>query len=97
MKKRTGLQTFEGYVAPGDWDENGEVIGLELVTEEDSDIRIEHSGRGADLMDYIDEYVEIRGTVTKKQGLRHLLVKDFEVMDAPEVFDWDEEGDAYDY
>lgn len=95
MAKKTGLLTIEGYVAPGGWDENGDVTEVDLITDDGRDVRIEHSARGADLIHFIDEYVEIRGTLSKKQGLHHLQVKDFEVLDAPELFDWDEEEDEY--
>lgn len=96
MKKRSGLQTFEGYVSPCSWSEEGDIIGVELVTNEGRDIQVEHSGAGAELLDCVDEYVEARGTLTKRQGRLYLLVKAFEVADAPEVMDWEEE-DADDY
>ncbi|WP_461210180.1 hypothetical protein [Desulfocurvus sp. DL9XJH121] len=91
MKKRSGLMSIEGFVSPCSWDEEGEIVALELITEDGRDVEVEHSGAGASLLDYVDEYIQARGTLTKKQGRLRLLVKDFEVLDAPEVLDEDEE------
>ncbi|BBD08095.1 hypothetical protein [Desulfovibrio ferrophilus] len=94
-KNRSGMITLEGYVAPCDWGENGEVCGVELVTNDSREFEIEHSGQGADLLDFVDEYVEARGIVSRKQDIYRIKVQSFEVMDAPEVYDWDEEDDYY--
>lgn len=96
MKKtRSGMITLEGYVAPCNWDENGEIIGIELVTNDSREFSIEHSGPGAELIEFVDEYVEIRGTVSRKEDSYRLHVHGFEVMDAPEIEDWDEDDDYY--
>jgi len=96
MKKtRSGMTTLEGYVAPCNWDETGDVIGVELVTNDSKEYEIEHSGPGAELIEYVDEYVEVKGTVSRKQDIYRINVHSFEVMDAPEVEDWDEEDDYY--
>lgn len=96
MKKtRSGMKTLTGYVAPSNWNDEGDVIGVELVADDSREYEIEHSGPGAELLDYVDEYVELRGTVSRKQDVHRISVHAFEVMDAPEIDNWDEEDDYY--
>jgi hypothetical protein len=98
MKKSTGMITVEGYVDPCQWDEDEEVTAVQIATDDMRGYLVEDSGKGAQLLDYVDEYVQVTGTLGKKQGRHVLKVQRFEVLDAPEIADdYEDDEDDEDY
>lgn len=96
MKKSTGMITVEGYVDPCEWNEDEEVTAVQIATDDMREYLVEDTGKGAQLLDYVDEFVQVVGTLTKKQGHHVIKVQRFEVLDAPEVSD-DYEDEDEDY
>ncbi|MFK4764940.1 hypothetical protein ACI3L3_09210 [Desulfobaculum sp. SPO524] len=92
-KARSGLQTIEGYVGPYSWDENEEIVTVSVITDENREYVVEHSGPGARLLDYVDEYIRAKGAVRKSRDHFSLTVQSFDVIDAPELDDWIEDDD----
>jgi hypothetical protein len=95
MKKSTGMITVEGYVDPCQWNEEEEVVAVQVATDDMREYLIEDSGKGAQLLDYVDEYVQVVGALSKKQGRYVLKVQRFEVLDAPELPDDYEDDEDY--
>lgn len=92
MKKSNGMLTVRGYVDPYEWDEDEEVVAVRIACDDMSHYLVEDTGKGAQLLEYVDEYVSVTGSVSKKQGHHVIKVQRFETMDAPEI---DDEYDDY--
>lgn len=93
-KKSSGMVVVQGYVDPCRWNRDEDVEAVQVVTDDMREYQVEHTGQGGLLLEYVDEYVEVEGTLSKKQGRQMIRVRSFEVLDAPEVVDdYDEEED----
>jgi hypothetical protein len=72
--------TLVGTLVEADWDDDGEVIAVELDTE-DGVFVIDLSEKGAELIALAGEKVEISGTVyDDEDGWTHLVVVSFKVI-----------------
>ena len=88
--------TLTGYIVPEEWDMNDNVIAIGLITEED-DYLIELNKIGEELFDFLDEDLEVTGTVREdKDGTKHITITGYEILRDEDSED--EEGyDDYDY
>ncbi|MEW5723984.1 MAG: hypothetical protein AB1896_12815 [Thermodesulfobacteriota bacterium] len=81
--------TIRGQVVPYEYDAEDNVIGVLIADDEDKDYHVQSSELGRGLIDYLDEYVEVTGTVQVVEGEYHLTITDFELVEEPEI-DFDE-------
>ncbi|MFH1135556.1 MAG: hypothetical protein V1816_05670 [Pseudomonadota bacterium] len=80
--------TIKGQILPNEWDEEDNVTSLMITDDDEREFLIEMTGKGQELLDFIDEYVEIVGTVKKWEGDYYLGVRSYEVIE-----EYDEEED----
>jgi hypothetical protein len=81
-RKKPGKEvTIRGFVSADDWDGRKRVIAISITTD-DEDYRVELDKVGEELFDYLDEDVEVTGTVRQeKDGHRYIRVSHYEVLE----------------
>lgn len=77
MEERTII--VRGILMPADWDDQGEVVGIALATNEEKEFIIE--GRIRDMAPHVRKEVEMRGVVKKRHGADVLFVTDFRIIE----------------
>jgi len=86
-------ETVVGYVVPSEWDSEDNVVSITIATDAD-DYVVEMNKLGEELFDFLDEDVEVTGTVREdKDGTKRLLVISYEVLEDEE---FDDEDFSYD-
>ncbi len=98
MGSQKGRQktVVEGVITPTEWNEDDEVVGIALYTDDEEEYQVELSGRGRVLLDFLDERVELRGSVRSGADGAHVFdVEDFEVLGDED--EEEEEGDDEDF
>lgn len=72
--------TLTGTVVPSEWDDDDNVIAVAISTD-DEDYVVERNRLGAELFDFLDENVEVRGILKKgMSGGKGVSVIDYEVL-----------------
>ncbi|MEW6238535.1 MAG: hypothetical protein AB1656_24375 [Candidatus Omnitrophota bacterium] len=70
-----------GVVTAAEWDENGNVVGVILATEDESEYRIANSPQGKKLFNLLQHQIRATGIVGEdKSGKKTLLVSQFQVL-----------------
>ena len=83
-------ETIVGYVVPSEWDSEDNVVSISITTDDD-DYVVEMNKLGEELFDFLDEDVEVTGTVRDdKDGTKRIRVISYEVLEDVEE---DEDGD----
>ena len=77
-------KTVMGTVAVSDWVEDDSVINVLISGDDGLDYIVDPQALGLELSDCIDEFVEVRGFMHRKDGREHLVVTDFEVLEEDE-------------
>ncbi|MEW6666084.1 MAG: hypothetical protein AB1512_12805 [Thermodesulfobacteriota bacterium] len=73
--------TLVGYVTPSKWDQDDNVIGVSIATDE-RDYAVEIDKVGEELFDFVDDIVEATGQVTRGKGGSHRIkVTSYRVVD----------------
>lgn len=96
MKKtqNTGDKTYCGYVVPGKWNENDTVETISLFGE-NFEYLLESQNRNINPVSYMDSYVEVSGTVTRRGEAEILSITSIKEVPSPD-FDEDEDFDDID-
>jgi hypothetical protein len=77
--------TLVGYVTPSKWDQDDNVIGVSIATEE-RDYAVEIDRVGEELFDFVDDTVEATGLVaTGKGGSHRMKVISYRVVDEADM------------
>jgi hypothetical protein len=82
MKKDAQLKetTLKGYIVPIKWDGDGNVISIELSTD-DEDYLVEMDGVGWELLDHADEEVEVTGIISdERDTIKSITVINYELL-----------------
>jgi len=61
-RKKTNERTITGIIIPGEWDENGKVIGLAIETTDEEKYFVYKDNKGKELQEFIQYKVEATGT-----------------------------------
>ena len=70
-----------GVIVAVDWDENGDVVAVDLQTEEDWSIAVDISQNSLQLLSLVDEQVEIVGSLFDgDDGWTYIEVRSFTVI-----------------
>lgn len=75
---------IKGVVVPRTWDENGRVITVTVLTHDEDEYLIENKGRGKELKAFIQQDVEVLGTLKPRDGIKVIQVKRFKLNKEPE-------------
>ena len=79
------LVVLTGTVVIADWDENGEVIAVDIQTDDEGTFAISLEGAGRDLLLYVDQRVEIEGWLFDgEDGWTYVHVQRFAIATDPE-------------
>ena len=62
-RKKTKERTISGIIIPGDWDENGKVIGIVIETIDEEKYIVYQNNKGKELLEFIQHKVEATGTM----------------------------------
>jgi hypothetical protein len=77
--------TLVGYVTPSKWDQDDNVIGVSIATDE-RDYSVEIDKVGEELFDFTDDVVEATGLVVAGKGGSHRIkVTSYRVLDEVDV------------
>jgi len=81
-KEKPGKEvTVKGFVSADEWDGRKNVIAISITTD-DEDYRVELDKVGEELFDYLDEDVEVTGTIRQeKNGTKYIRVTHYEVLE----------------
>ena len=63
-RKKTKERTISGIIIPGDWDENGKVIGIVIETTDEEKYLVYQNNKGKELLELTQYKVDATGTVT---------------------------------
>jgi hypothetical protein len=80
-KEKPGKEvTIKGFVSADEWDGRNRVMAVAITTE-DEDYRVELTQVGEELFDYLDEDVEVTGTIRQeKNGTQYIRVTHYELL-----------------
>ena len=80
-----GEVTLVGYVTPSKWDQDDNVIGVSIATDE-RDYAVEIDKVGQELFDFVDDIVEVTGlAIAGKGGSHRIKVTVYRVVDEADV------------
>jgi len=65
-KKKSNLPLICGIIIPAQWDENGNVIGVTIHTNDEKAYFVEHTKKGEELLNYVNQKVEVRGKIRER-------------------------------
>jgi hypothetical protein len=72
--------TLVGWVVPGNWDNEGNVIGIHFQVDKDRYV-VELNELGEELFDFLEEEVRVNGvTGTARNGTKRIRITSYEVL-----------------
>ncbi len=96
-KKEAGAEsTIRGTVTAAKWDDEDNVTGVMIVTEDDDEYYVDLKGTGKELLDLVDADVEITGAISKKGGTQQIAVKEYKEIELSDREDDEDEDEDYD-
>ena len=63
-RKKTKERTISGIIIPGEWDENGKVIGIVIETTDEEKYLVYKNNKGKELLEFTQYKVDATGIVT---------------------------------
>ncbi|MFH1130924.1 MAG: hypothetical protein V1754_06285 [Pseudomonadota bacterium] len=87
------FQTIRGTVTPADWDDDNHVISLMIISDDEEEFFVDPAGKGEQLLDWVDHYVEIKGIVHNDDGDYTITVHKFKPIDEYDEDEDDGEGE----
>lgn len=93
MKKQKSKElTINGIVLPERWDDNDNVVGVAIETEEGEEYYVEPNERATQLLAFLDSEVEVTGIVREQlDGSMTISVNRFEAFDTDEDDEYDDD------
>jgi len=80
MKHDENSVRFSGQVVAYEWDELS-ATRVMIIDDNEREYRVDHNAVGSRLGEYEDSWVEVEGTVRRKDGERYITVKSFRLED----------------
>jgi hypothetical protein len=80
MKHDENNVRISGQVVAYEWDELS-ATRVMIIDDNEREYRVDQNGPGSRLADYEDSWVEVEGTVRRKDGERYITIKNFRVED----------------
>ncbi|MDD5203871.1 MAG: hypothetical protein PHS17_00540 [Desulfobacterales bacterium] len=88
--------TLVGSVVPGNWDNEGNVIGISFQVERERYV-IELNEAGQELFDFLEEEVKVEGVCsTARNGIKRIRISSYEVLRDDDWADASEEDPGMD-
>lgn len=80
-KEGTGETTITGLVTPCDWDQNNNIVALEIATSGEETYMVESNAKGEELFKCLHEQVKVAGIVRKdEKGKQLIKVKEYQIV-----------------
>jgi hypothetical protein len=80
MSPKNKHRTIRGRVAIADVDDDERPLAVVLVTDDDDEYLIDPLGKGDQLLDLVDEYLEVKGVVHNDDGDYSISVQTFRLV-----------------
>lgn len=94
-KEKAKEQTITGIVIPAEWDDDDNVIGVAIETDDFEEYVVEDNEKGRELLAFIDYEVEATGSVRKQRdGEMTISVRRYESLGEYEEDEYVEEKDT---
>lgn len=90
MPAKNKYRTIRGRITPAELDDDERPLAVVLTDDDDDEYLIAPYGKGEDLIDLVDEYVEVKGVVHNDDGEYSISVQAFRVIDDNDDFDDDD-------
>jgi len=71
--KKSTVPMISGIIIPAQWDENGNVIGVSIHTNDEKAYIVEHTKTGEELLDHVNQKVQVRGKIRERIDGRVLI------------------------
>ena len=65
-KKKSKLPLICGIILPAQWNENGNVIGVTIHTDDEKVYIVEHTKTGEELLNHVNQKVKARGKIRER-------------------------------
>ncbi|MBI9078804.1 MAG: hypothetical protein JEY79_03575 [Pseudodesulfovibrio sp.] len=91
MKRDSRLTKVSGRVST--WIDEDDKDQFLIVTADSARLKVDSNRAGADLEEYLGEWVEASGIIRRENGCNHMAVHSFEVIDEASWDDDDEDDD----
>lgn len=75
--------TIRGLVAPAEWDEEDNLVAVVIEADDEERYRVDPKGKGEQLLDLVDWYVEVTGTVRHEDDDSTLTVQRVRELQGP--------------
>jgi hypothetical protein len=87
MARKKRLPKVEGIVIPSNWDDNGNIKAVSLVTADEGEYRVDYGGVGRELLEHIHSKVKATGKIRERlDGRLYISVCSFlPVEEQPEL------------
>jgi hypothetical protein len=75
--------SIRGLVAPAEWDEEDNLVSVVIESDDEERYHVDPKGKGEQLLDLVDWYVEVTGTVRHDDGTSTLTVQRVRELQGP--------------
>ncbi len=75
---------IQGVVIPVEWDGRGKVLAVAISARDESEYRVEKSGKGLNLMRLIHREVKVTGEVKEESGKKTIRVEAYRLQKVPD-------------
>ena len=69
--------SIRGILIPAEWDEEGNIIGLSIMTVDEKEYVVEEKTKRRGLLDLVRHEVEVRGLAREEAGRKAILVESY--------------------
>jgi len=64
-------------VVPVEWDEEGDILAVSILTDNEDEYVVDHEGKGREFLDFINAEVEVDGYVDIVNGEKRIKIKNY--------------------
>ncbi len=77
MERNKEELSIRGILIPAEWDEEGNIIGLSIMTVDEKEYVVEEKTERRGLFDLVRHEVEVRGLAREEAGRKAILVESY--------------------
>jgi hypothetical protein len=66
---------IKGIVVPVEWDEEGNILAVSILTDNEDEYAVDHDGKGSEFLDLINAEVAVNGYVDIVNGEKRIKIK----------------------
>ncbi|MBN2515522.1 MAG: hypothetical protein JXC33_05750 [Deltaproteobacteria bacterium] len=65
---------IRGIVVPVEWDEEGDILAVSILTDDEDEYAVDHHGKGSEFLNLINAEVEVDGYVDIVSGEKRIKI-----------------------